>query len=152
MRIGQYAKAIVLVLAAGLSIFVAASTDGVVSPVEYTNIGLGILTAVGVYLIPNLKAGVGKYAKTIVAFGGAALTALAVVVATSADWNGVSQNDWLGVLLAGLAAIGLFIVPNSSAVPAVSTVNITNELSEKDQQVIADEVSRNIEFSDGKNV
>jgi hypothetical protein len=128
MRIGQYAKAIVLVLAAGLSIFVAASTDNVVSPVEYTNIGLGILTAIGVYLIPNLQSGVAKYAKTIVAFGGAAVTALAVVVANAADWNGVTQNDWLGVLLAGLAAIGLFIVPNTSAVPTVGSINISNSV------------------------
>jgi hypothetical protein len=144
MRIGQYAKAIVLVLAAGLSIFVAASTDNVVSPVEYTNIGLGILTAIGVYLIPNLQAGVAKYAKTFVAFGGAAATALAVIVANAADWNGVTQNDWLGVLLAGLAAIGLFIVPNTSGVPAVSTINVTGAVGNDVTEDVAREVAKHI--------
>lgn len=112
MQVSKYTKAIVTILAAGLGIFVAANSDGVVTPVEYTSIGIGLLTAITTYLVPNLSSGVAKYAKTIVAFGGAALTALAVIVAHSADWSGVSSNDWLGILLAGLAAIGVYILPN----------------------------------------
>jgi cadmium resistance protein CadD (predicted permease) len=120
MQVGKYTKAIVTILAAGLGIFVFSNSDGVVTPVEYVNIGIALLTAVTTYLIPNLTGAVSKYAKTIVAFGGAALTALAILVAHSADWSGVSSNDWLGILLAGLAAIGVYILPN------VTTRSVTN--------------------------
>lgn len=123
MRVGQYTKAIVMILAAGLGIFTAASTDGVVSPVEYVNIGLGILAAILVYLLPNLTTGPAKYTKSIVGFATAALTALAVVVAQASDWSGVTSNDWLGVLLAGLAAVGLFILPNTKAAEPVVLVS-----------------------------
>lgn len=119
MVVNKYTKAVVTILAAGLGIFVAANSDGVVTPVEYVNIGIALLTAVSTYLIPNLDSGVAKYAKSIVAFGGAALTALAVIVAHAADWSGVSSNDWLGILLAGLAAIGVYILPNAGATPPV---------------------------------
>lgn len=112
MKIGSYAKSIVMVIAAGIGILTAALSDGVVSPVEYVTIAISILTAIGAYLIPNMSSGVGAYAKTLVAFGGAAAAALANIVAHAASFSEVSQSDWLNVLLAGLAAVGLFIVPN----------------------------------------
>lgn len=113
MAVSNYSKAIVLIISAGMSIYISASSDGVVSPLDYTNIVIAILTAVTVYLVPNLSTGIAKYAKAIIAFAGAAATAVATIVGTSANWDGVTTNDWLSVLLAGLAAVGLFIVPNT---------------------------------------
>jgi hypothetical protein len=112
MNIGIYAKSIVMIISAGIGILVAALSDNLVSATEYTNIGIAIVTAVGVYLVPNLSAGAAKFAKSIVAFGGAALTALVVVLGNTVGFLDVSSSDWLAVLLAGLAAIGLYIVPN----------------------------------------
>lgn len=123
MRVSQYTKSIVMVLAAGLGIFIAANSDGVVTPLEYTNIFIAIAGAVLVYILPNLSSGPAKYTKTIVAFATAAAQAAAVIVAHSADWSGVTSNDWLSILLAGLAAIGLYILPNTTAAPKVTVVN-----------------------------
>jgi len=113
MAVSKYSKAIVLILSAALSIYISASSDGVVSPLDYVNIGIAILTAITAYLVPNLEGGVLKYAKFLVAFAGAAATALTTIVANVQDWSGVTSADWLSVLLAGLAAVGLFIVPNT---------------------------------------
>lgn len=113
MQIGSYAKSIVMVIAAGIGILTAALSDGKVTPVEFVNIGISIVAAIGAYLIPNLSAGVGSYAKSIVAFAGAALAALATIVASATSFGQVTPSDWLNVLLAALAAVGLFIVPNS---------------------------------------
>lgn len=124
MRVGQYTKAIVMILAAGVGILTAALSDNVVTPVEFVNVAIAILTAVGVYLVPNLPAGPGKVGKFIVALGGAAFTALAVIVANVTGFGDVTTSDWLAVLLAGLAAVGLYIIPNSDAIPVVEVSNI----------------------------
>lgn len=115
-----------MILAAGVGIFTSANADGVVTPLEYTNIFIAIAGAVLVYILPNLPAGPAKYTKTIVAFATAAAQAVAVIVANSADWSGVTGNDWLSVILAGLAAIGLYIIPNTPAAPKVTVVNNTS--------------------------
>lgn len=115
MNIGFYAKSIVMVIAAGIGILTAALSDGVVSATEFVNIAIAIVTAIGVYIVPNLDAGVGKYAKTIVAAVGAGLSALIVILGTNLGWADVSSSDWLNVLLAALAAVGLYIVPNVAA-------------------------------------
>lgn len=116
MNIGFYAKSIIMVLAAGVGILTAALSDGVVSATEFVNIAIAIVTAVGVYLIPNLPAGPGKIAKFLVAAVGAGLQALVIVLGDTLGWADVSSSDWLNVLLAALAAVGLYIVPNVAAV------------------------------------
>lgn len=112
-----------MILAAGLGTLTAAITGGhLITPVDYINIAISIVAGVTVYLIPDLSAGVAKYAKTIVAFSGAALMALAVIVSTLSSFGGVTTADWLNVLLAGLAAIGVAILPNEAAVQFVTEV------------------------------
>lgn len=125
MKVSQYSKSIVMVAAAGLAIFTSANTDGNVSPAELVTIIIAILGAIPVYFIPNLPTGVAKYAKAFVAFGLAAAQAVVLIVATSQDWSGVTSNDWLTVLLAGLAAIGLAIIPNTK--PAVAEEPVAPE-------------------------
>lgn len=108
MRISTYAKAIVYIITAGLVVLGAALTDDVVSTSEWLNIGIAGVTAVGVYLVPNLGTGVQHYAKGIVAFVGAALAALASFLS-----DGVTSAEWVLVALAALGAIGVVIVPNT---------------------------------------
>jgi hypothetical protein len=133
MNVGHYSKAIVTILAAGLGILTAALSDGQVNAVETVNVIIAILTAVGVYLVPNLEKGAGAIAKTIVAFGGAALATLALILGEGLGWGDVTSADWLGALLAGLAAIGVYIVPNETspervvAVGAVEAAPANNE-------------------------
>lgn len=112
MNVSQYTKSIVTIIAAGLGILTAALTDGVVTPLEYVNIVIAIVTAFGVYGVQNLPEGAKKYAKTAVAFGGAVLMALAVVVADVTNFSELGTSAWLNVLLAGLAAIGVYVLPN----------------------------------------
>lgn len=114
MNIGFYAKSIVMVIAAGLGILTAALTDNVVTPLEFVNIAIAIVAAGGVYLVPNLPLGVAKYAKTLVALIGAALTALVLIIGDATSFAEVTPSNWLAVALAGLAAIGLYIVPNTT--------------------------------------
>jgi hypothetical protein len=114
MNAGQYAKTITTIIAAGLGILVAALSDDVVSAVEFVNIVIAIVTAVGVYLVPNLPEGPARYLKTIVAFAGAALATLALILGESLGFGDVTSADWLTVLLAGLTVIGVYVIPNVS--------------------------------------
>jgi len=113
MNIRHYAKAIGQILAAALVILVAALSDGTISPVEFVNIMIAIVTAAGVYLVPNLDSGIAKYAKAIVSLVGAALAALVLILSPGIGFDQVTLADWLTVLLAALAAIGIGIVPNA---------------------------------------
>ena len=110
----QYAKAIAFIVAAALAALIAPITDGVLTPLELVTVCIAVVTAVGVYLVPNLPTGVGSYLKGIVAFIGAGLSALAVVLGTVNGWSGVSLSDWLTVIMACLGGIGVVIVPNEA--------------------------------------
>ncbi|WP_382307261.1 hypothetical protein [Herbiconiux sp. UC225_62] len=116
-----YSKSILLIIASAVTILVAALSDNVVTIAELVNVGIAIITAVGVYLVPNLDQGVARYFKFIVAILGAALTALASVLS-----NGVTTAEWLQILLAGLAAVGVVIVPNTPLIDARETNRITS--------------------------
>ena len=102
-----YTKAIVAIAAAALVVLGAALTDNEVTTVELVNIAIAIVTAIGVYLVPNLDDGPRRYAKAIVAFLGAALAALLTVLT-----DGVTASEWITVVLAALGAIGVTILPN----------------------------------------
>lgn len=116
----RYTKAIVSILAAALVVIGAALTDNVVSQLELVNIAIATLTAVGVFLIPNLDEGPRRYAKAAVAFLGAALTALVTVLS-----DGVTPSEWIVVALAALGAIGVTVLPNSTTIRAGQvTINV----------------------------
>ena len=80
----HYAKALVAILTAALAVLVTALDDSIITAVEGAHIGLAVLTAIGVYLVPNLPTGVGRYAKALVAVAGAGLQA-AVPLLTDGD-------------------------------------------------------------------
>lgn len=57
MRVSNVAKFIVAAISAGVLALGAAITDNRVTPNEAVGIGLAILTALGVYVVPNTSGG-----------------------------------------------------------------------------------------------
>lgn len=125
MNISHYAKAIGQIIAAAMIILVSALSDGLISPVEFVNIAIAIVTAAGVYWVPNLEAGLAKYAKAITSMAGAALAALVLILGTGIGLGDVTLADWLTVALAALATLGIGIVPNASSVVDQFLPNVT---------------------------
>lgn len=103
----QYSKALIYIALAAVAFLVTAVSDNTLTIEETLNLAVIVLGAVGVYLVPNLQAGPGAYAKSGIAF----LTA-AIVAVLSFLTDGVTLAEWLQVLLAAFAGIGVYIVPN----------------------------------------
>ncbi|PYG00147.1 hypothetical protein SAMN05216184_10486 [Georgenia satyanarayanai] len=110
----RYSKAIVATLVAVVTVLSAALTDTVVDSVELANVGLAFLTAVAVYWVPNAPEGWRQYAKAVVAVLGTALQALVPFLVE----GHVAPAQWLLVLLAGIGALAVGVVPNTQPVPA----------------------------------
>lgn len=106
----RYAKAIVAIVTAAVTVLVTALTDNVVTLDEKVGIAIAIVTAIGVYLVPNLEGGVGRFAKAIVAVVGIGLQAAVPLIS---DGNLTGAN-WLLILLAVLGAVSVGIIPNAS--------------------------------------
>ena len=117
---GAYAKSFVAIATAVLAVVVTALTDNAVSLMELLGIFVAGVTAIGVYLVPNLPVGVGRYAKLAVAVVGTALQA-AVPLATNGE---VSLTGWLLIALAALGAVSVGIVPNTH--PTLAPVHTLN--------------------------
>lgn len=105
--ITAYSKAILYIGLAAATFLVTALSDNRVDVSELINLGIIIVGAIGVYLVPNLDAGWRKYAKAVAAFVAAGLVALLSFID-----GGVSIAEWLQVGIAALAGIGVTIVPN----------------------------------------
>jgi uncharacterized membrane protein YhhN len=106
--IRKYKKAAGVVLVAVLTAAVAALTDNVISPREWTVItGIGV-SAVGTAVVPNLPAGIGGYAKSVVTFLVAGMAVLTVVID-----GGLTMAEVYEVVLAGLAALGITVIPRN---------------------------------------
>jgi hypothetical protein len=117
---GKYAKALVAIATAVLALLVTALTDDVVTLVELLGISVAGVTAVGVYLVPNLPDGAGRYAKAGVAIVGTGVQA-AIPLATAGM---ITTSGWLLILIAVLGAVSVGIVPN--AVPTLAPVRTLN--------------------------
>jgi len=124
MNISAYAKSIIMTIGAGVAVFVAALTDGHITPVEYINIAIAIAGAVLVYIVPNESAGAGKYTKAIIGIATAALTAAATALSGVFNFGDVTASTWSAVGLGVVAAILTYIVPNT-AIPVVASVSAT---------------------------
>lgn len=117
--ISEYAKAIVYIALSAVTFLVTALSDNRLDVSEVLNLVIVVLGAVGVYLVPNLEKGLGAYLKGIIAFLTAGIIALLSFLS-----DGVSLSEWMQVLIAALAAIGVVIVPNMKAA-VVTPVNMT---------------------------
>lgn len=119
MNIAHYAKSIVQIVAAVLVVLVATLTDGRITPAEFVNIVLAVAAAVLVFWVPNLASGVARYWKAIIGWISAAGSALVLILAPGVGFGAVSLSDWLTVILAGLGALGIGIIPNATKFPAL---------------------------------
>lgn len=108
----QYGKFVAQVVATGLTAIVAALLDNRVDTLEWVNVGIVALGAVGVLGAGNLPTGVWAYTKTIVASATAGLVLLTSLLAD----GGMSTAEWLQVLLAVAGAAGVAIVPGPRVV------------------------------------
>lgn len=108
----QYSKAIMYIALAAVAFLVTAVFDNALSTEELLNLVVIVLGAIAVYFVPNLPAGPGGYLKAVVAF----LTA-GVVALLSFLTDGVSIAEWLQVILAAFAGVGVYIIPNEKPVP-----------------------------------
>lgn len=111
MNIGHYAKAITYIALATAAVLVTALTDNHVTAEELINILIATAGAVIVYLVPNLAEGPGRYLKAVMTFGIAGGIALASFLT-----GGVTISEWIQVVIAAFAGIGVAIVPNEPAV------------------------------------
>lgn len=112
----KYAKAIVAILTAVLTVFATAMIDNKVTSLELVNVGIAFLTAFGVYALPNFQQGTGAWIKLLVALAGTVLQAVAPFVAE----GHVTPAQWLLVAIAGLGALGVGIVPNTPTAKVIS--------------------------------
>jgi hypothetical protein len=97
-------KAWGMVLVAVLAYLYAALTDGGVDSQEWVVVVYTGIGAVVVYVVPNMSAGIGRYAKAVAAFATAGLAVLQVTIE-----GGLTTAETIEVLLAGAAAIGLVV-------------------------------------------
>lgn len=107
MNITQYAKALLYIALAAVTFLVTALVDSVLSVEEIWNLVIVVVGAIVVYLVPNLPTTIGQYAKTIAAF----VTAFAVALLSFLT-GGITVTEWLQIILAAFAGVGVYIIPN----------------------------------------
>jgi hypothetical protein len=120
-EITKYAKALLYIALAAAAFLVTALSDNRVDLSELVNLGVIIVGAVGVYLVPNLEGSWRNYSKAGVAFVAAGLVALLSFLS-----GGVTLAEWLQVGVAALAGIGVTIVPNTKPNTLATPFGSTN--------------------------
>lgn len=106
--ITTYAKSIVYIALTAVMFLVTALSDDALSVEELLNLAVAVVGAIVVYLVPNFPSTVGRYAKTIAT----AVTA-GILLAISFLTDGISLVEWMQIGIAALAAVGVYIVPNT---------------------------------------
>lgn len=101
-----YAKSIGMVLMTVVTAIVAAMTDDVVTTAEWINVAILGFGAASVFAAPNVPGA--AYTKTVLAVLTAALTAVASFLT-----GGITTAEWLQVLVASAAAVGVYAAPKS---------------------------------------
>lgn len=103
-----YAKAIVAVIMAGLTTAAPAFIDdGAFSAVEWINVAISVVTAIGVFYVPNAPNG--TVAKSVIA-GLTAALALAVQLIA----GGFTVTEWVQLAFAFVSALGVYGVRNGA--------------------------------------
>ena len=102
----EYTKGIAAVVAAILvALGAALSGNNHIDPVEWVNVAIAGIGAVGVWVAANVNGA--PYVKGVLAFLTAALVAL-----QSAIVGGVTYTEWIQIALAALGAIGVVALKN----------------------------------------
>lgn len=104
-----YAKALMYIALTAVGFLATALTDGGLSTEEILNLTILVAGAVGVYAVPNLPEGWRAYSKTIIAALVAGLVALLSFLT-----GGITVSEWLQVVMAAFAGVGVYVTPNES--------------------------------------
>lgn len=104
----NYSKLFAAVVAAGLSALVGYLTDGVITNIEWINVGIAVATAAAVFTAPNVPGA--AYTKSILAVILAVLTFFVTAVTDS-----ITTAEWLQVGVIVLGALGVYAVPNTGS-------------------------------------
>lgn len=111
----NYLKAFAAVVATGLSAIIAALTgDGTIGSTEWINVAIAAVGAASVFAAPNVPGA--NYTKAILAVLMAVLTLLVNLIV-----DGVTVSEWLQLVIAALAAVGVYGVRNRR--PATPTAS-----------------------------
>jgi hypothetical protein len=105
-----HAKSLIYVFLAAVAFLATAASDDALTNEEVLNLTVVVLGAVLVYWVPNLKAGVGRWLKMIIAFAIAG-----IVAGLSFLTDGVTPSEWMQIILAAFAGVGVYITPNEPA-------------------------------------
>jgi hypothetical protein len=109
----RYLKLLATVLGAVAVGIAAAVTNGHIDTTEKLQIAIQVTTIIGVWMVANLPAF--TYGKTLIA---AVLLFLNGVIAALTD--GISNAEWVNLIIAVATTLGVLIVPNR---PAVTTTD-----------------------------
>jgi hypothetical protein len=110
-----YAKALMYIALTAVGFLATALTDNALSTEEVLNLAIMVIGAVGVYAVPNLPEGWRSYSKTIIAAVTAGLVALLSFLT-----DGVTAAEWMQVVVAAFAGVGVFIAPNQQGAASPS--------------------------------
>lgn len=120
-QIGEYAKSLTYIVGAAAGVFQAGLSDGALSTVEVIN---AVIAGVGV--IPVYWVTKQYYLKAISVGVVAALQAVVILLADKLNLGAIDGSEWSTVLLTGLFAAGVLIIPNTPPKPAVFSYNPVN--------------------------
>lgn len=126
------AKLLTYIGLATVSILIPALADDKLSAVEVINASIAALGAVLVYYV-----GAPKHLKTIVTFALAALQALVLIVSESGNFAEVSAANWLAVVVAAFAGIGVAFVPNKPAQPELEYATLEVSSGPNSEEIAA---------------
>jgi hypothetical protein len=104
-----YRKALASIFGALAVVLLAQLSDNRITTAEAFVVGIAGGRAVLVYLVPNLPSGVGRYAKFIIAVALAVVSAIALY-----RDGGFTAQEIVLIVVEGLAAAGVYIVPNDN--------------------------------------
>lgn len=120
-QVGHYAKVLLYILVPAITLLATAQE---LSPVIIINAVIASLAVIPIYWVTS-----NNYLKAITAFLVAGLQAVVVLLGPGLGFGAITWQQWIGVILGGLAAAGVLIIPNSAKtviklVPAVGVPDI----------------------------
>lgn len=115
----QYGKFGAQIAATIIAAIIAALSDDRIDFVEWLNVGVLGLGAVGVLGAGNLPAGVWAYMKSYVAAASAAL-----VLWQSLASGGMTAGEWMQLAVAALGAVGVYAIPGPKVYDALAVARL----------------------------
>ena len=103
----KYRKAVAQVVVTVLA-FLSGVLSGGITAVEWVMVAGIAVSALNTAIVPELDAGIGQVAKTASTFLLAGLT-----VAAGAVLGGLDATEWIEILVAAFASIGVTLLPNT---------------------------------------